>query len=188
MPDIRSFLDLHPVIAEDAWIDDSAVIIGDVEIGAEASVWPLCVLRGDIHSIKVGARTNIQDSSVLHVTHDSAFNPGGFPVEIGGDVTVGHKVMLHGCRIGSHCLIGMGSIVLDGAVIEPRTILGAGSLVPGGKVLEGGHLWHGSPARKVRALTGRELDFLDYVAKNYVKLAKGYMEACIDSLPDVRNP
>ena len=136
MPNIRSFQDLHPSIAEDAWVDESAVVIGDVRIGPQASIWPLCAVRGDIHSIHIGARSNIQDGSVIHVTHDSGFNPGGFPVEIGDDVTVGHKVMLHGCTIGDNCLIGMGSIVLDGAVIERNVILGAGSLVPQGKVLE----------------------------------------------------
>jgi carbonic anhydrase/acetyltransferase-like protein (isoleucine patch superfamily) len=177
MPDIRSFLDLHPRIAADAWIDESAVIIGDVEIGAAASVWPLCVIRGDIHSIRIGVRSNIQDATVIHVTHDSEFNPGGFPVVIGDDVTVGHKVMLHGCTIGDRCLIGMGSVVLDGAVLESEVILGAGSLVPGGKVLESGHLYHGSPVKKVRPITEKERSFLTYVATNYVKLAARYREA-----------
>jgi carbonic anhydrase/acetyltransferase-like protein (isoleucine patch superfamily) len=177
MPDIRPFLDLNPRIAADAWIDESAVIIGDVEIGPLASIWPLCVVRGDIHSIRVGARSNIQDGSVIHVTHDSEYNPGGFPVAIGDDVTVGHKVMLHGCSIGDNCLIGMGSIVLDGAVIESRVILGAGSLVPQGKVLESGHLYLGSPVKKVRPLTEQEQRFLDYVAGNYVKLAQQHKDA-----------
>jgi carbonic anhydrase/acetyltransferase-like protein (isoleucine patch superfamily) len=177
MPDIRPFQDLTPRIAEDVWIDKSAVIIGDVEIGPQASVWPLCAIRGDIHYIRIGARSNIQDGSVIHVTHDSEFNPGGFPVEIGEDVTVGHKVMLHGCTIGNNCLIGMGSIVLDGAVIESRVILGAGSLVPQGRVLESGHLYVGSPVKKVRVLTEEELRFLDYVAGNYVTLAQQFRSA-----------
>ncbi len=177
MPNIRPFQELRPSIAEDAWVDESAVVIGDVSIGPQASIWPLCAVRGDIHSIRIGARSNIQDGSVIHVTHDSDFNPGGFPVEIGADVTVGHKVMLHGCTIGNNCLIGMGAIVLDGAVIEAKVILGAGSLVPQGKVLESGHLYHGSPVKKVRALTEKELDFLDYVAGNYVKLAQQYKDA-----------
>jgi carbonic anhydrase/acetyltransferase-like protein (isoleucine patch superfamily) len=177
MPDIRPFLDLTPRIAADAWIDDSAVIIGDVEVGPQASVWPLCAVRGDIHSISIGARSNIQDGSVIHVTHDSGYNPGGFPVVIGEEVTVGHKVMLHGCTIGDNCLIGMGSIVLDGAEIESRVILGAGSLVPQGKVLESGHLYLGSPVKKIRPLTDREQQFLDYVAGNYVKLAQQHRDA-----------
>jgi carbonic anhydrase/acetyltransferase-like protein (isoleucine patch superfamily) len=177
MPDIRPFRDLTPRIAADAWIDESAVIIGDVEIGPQASIWPLCAVRGDIHSIRIGARSNIQDGSVVHVTHDSEYNPDGFPVVIGDDVTVGHKVMLHGCSIGDNCLIGMGSIVLDGAVIESRVILGAGSLVPQGKVLESGYLYLGSPVKKVRPLTEKEQRFLDYVAGNYVKLAQQYRNA-----------
>ncbi len=177
MPDIRPFQDLVPHIAADAWIDRSAVIIGDVEIGPQASVWPLCVVRGDIHHIRIGARSNIQDGSVIHVTHDSQYNPGGFPVEIGNGVTVGHKVMLHGCSIGDNCLIGMGAVVLDGAKIESNVILGAGSLVPQGKILESGHLYHGSPVRKVRELAERELDFLVYVSGNYVKLAQQYRQS-----------
>ncbi|MEE9358153.1 gamma carbonic anhydrase family protein [Candidatus Vondammii sp. HM_W22] len=174
MSDIRPFVGKSPIIARDAWIDPSAVIIGDVEVGMQSSVWPLCVVRGDIQSIQIGERSNIQDGSVLHVTHDSSFNPDGFPLIIGDDVTVGHKVMLHGCEIGHHCLIGMGSVVMDGAVLEPYLILAAGSLVPGGKVLEERHLWRGSPARKVRALTEEELAYLDYVAGNYVQLAEQY--------------
>ncbi|OQX49344.1 MAG: gamma carbonic anhydrase family protein, partial [Candidatus Sedimenticola endophacoides] len=124
---------MQPKIAEEAWVDPSAVVIGDVEIGPGASIWPLTVVRGDIHRIRIGAGSNIQDGSVVHVTHDSRFNPGGFPVCIGERVTVGHKVMLHGCTIGDYCLIGMGAIVMDGARIGARVILAAGSLVPPGK-------------------------------------------------------
>jgi len=172
--ELRPFDGIYPKVAEDAWIDPSAVLIGDVEIEAGASVWPLTVVRGDIHHIRIGARTNIQDGSVLHVTHPSRFNPDGFPLLIGEDVTVGHKAMLHGCEIGHHCLIGMGSVVMDGAVVESRVMLAAGSLVPGGKRLEGGYLWQGAPARRVRQLTGREREYLDYAAANYVKLAAKY--------------
>jgi len=174
MSHIRTFEGKTPRIAADAWVDESAVVIGDVEIGACSSVWPLSVVRGDIHRIRIGSRTNIQDGSVLHVTHDSRFNPGGFPLSIGDEVTVGHKVMLHGCRIGSQCLIGMGSVVMDGAVLEPHLILAAGSLVPPGKVLDGGYLWRGSPARRARELTAEELDYFEYVAGNYARLALKY--------------
>jgi carbonic anhydrase/acetyltransferase-like protein (isoleucine patch superfamily) len=177
MPDIRSFAGHTPRIAEDAWIDESAVVIGDVQVGAGSSIWPLTVVRGDIHSIRIGQRSNIQDGSVLHVTHASDFNPEGFPLVVGDDVTVGHKVMLHGCEIRHHCLIGMGAIIMDGVVVEPYSIIAAGSLVPGGKVLEGGYLWRGSPARQVRELTGKERDYLDYVAANYVRLAAKYRGA-----------
>ncbi len=177
MNNIRPFQQLIPEIDATAWIDPSAIVIGEVEVAAEASIWPLCVVRGDIHSIKIGPRSNIQDGSVVHVTHDSQFNPGGYPVVVGSGVTVGHKVLLHGCSIGDDCLIGMGSVVGDGAVIESKVILGAGSLVPGGKRLDSGYLWFGSPARRVRPLTDQELEFLHYSAGNYVKLAQQYRAA-----------
>jgi len=168
---IRNFENLEPGIAESAYIDAAAVVIGDVEIGADSSVWPMTVIRGDIHSIKIGERTNIQDGSILHVTHDSEFAPGGFGVVVGSHVTVAHKVVLHGCTVEDKCLIGMGSVVLDGARIESGAVLAAGSLVSPGKVLEGGYLWRGSPARQVRELTDKEKAFLDYSAGHYVWLA-----------------
>lgn len=176
MADIREFQGMTPRIGEDVWVDPSAVVIGDVEIGPGSSIWPLVVVRGDIHHIQIGANTNIQDGSVVHVTHDSRFNPGGYPTIIGNNITVGHRVMLHGCTIGDNCLIGMGSTVMDGAVIEPRIVLGAGSLVPGGKVLESGYLWVGSPVRRMRELNEKEQEFLDYSAQNYARLAKKYLE------------
>ena len=174
MSSIRPFHGKHPRIAADAWVDKSAVVIGDVEIGAGSSIWPLSVVRGDIHTIRIGRRTNIQDGCVLHVTHDSRFNPGGFPLTIEDQVTVGHKALLHGCHVGSRCLIGMGSVVMDGAVLESGLILAAGSLVPPGKVLEEGYLWRGSPARRVRPLTSQEQEYFSYSADNYVRLAERY--------------
>lgn len=177
MTHIRSFDGKAPNIDPTAWVDETAVIIGDVSLGAAASVWPGCVVRGDIHRIAIGARTNIQDGSILHVSHDSRFMPGGAPLVIHEDVTVGHQVVLHGCEIHHHCLIGIGARVLDRVVIEPRTLLGAGSLVTPGRVLDGGYLWMGAPARRVRKLTGRELDYLEYVADNYVRLATRYRAA-----------
>jgi carbonic anhydrase/acetyltransferase-like protein (isoleucine patch superfamily) len=171
MDQIRAFETLHPQIDPTAWVDPTAVVIGDVTLGPGASVWPLCVVRGDIHRISIGAGTNIQDGSILHVSHDSRFMPGGAPLIVHERVTVGHQVVLHGCEIGELCLIGIGARVLDRAVIEPRTLLGAGSLVTPGQVLAGGGLWIGTPARRVRDLTGRELEYLEYVADNYVRLA-----------------
>jgi len=167
---IRSFEEKMPEVDASAWVDDSALVIGEVRIGAQSSVWPMTVVRGDIHRIEIGARSNIQDASVLHVTHDSRFVPGGRSLVVGDEVTVGHKVVLHGCRIGERCLIGMGSVVMDGAVIEPMTLLGAGSLVTPNKRLEGGYLWQGSPARRVRALTDQEREYLEYSAEHYVRL------------------
>lgn len=167
---VRSFEDHTPRIAASAYVDPTAVVIGDVEIGADASVWPQVVVRGDIHSIKIGDNSNIQDGSVLHVSHDSEFAPGGFALVVGRGVTVGHTVVLHGCTVEDNCLIGMGSIVMDGARIQAGAMLGAGSLVSPGTVIEGGYLWLGRPARRVRLLTADEQRYLTYSAAHYVRL------------------
>jgi carbonic anhydrase/acetyltransferase-like protein (isoleucine patch superfamily) len=172
---LRSFKDNNPTADPSAYVDETAVVIGDVIIGADSSIWPMAVLRGDVNFIRVGARTSIQDGSVLHVTHDHAEVPGGHPCMVGDDVTVGHKVVLHGCTIGDRCLVGMGAIVLDGARLEPEVLLGAGSLVPPGKVLEGGYLWLGSPVRRVRALSAAEREKLRYSAAHYVRLKDQYV-------------
>jgi len=170
MKNIRNFEDHAPQIAETVFIDESAVITGDVTIGEDSSVWPCCSIRGDIHSIRIGARSNIQDGSILHVTHDSEYAPGGNKLTVGDDVTVGHNVVLHACTIEDRCLIGMGSIVLDGSVVQSGAMVGAGSLVPPNKVLEGGYMWLGSPVKKARELTAKEKAFLEYSAQHYVKL------------------
>ena len=146
------------------------MVIGNVSLGPDSSIWPLCAVRGDIHSITIGARSNIQDGSVLHVTHDSDYAPRGFALSIGDDVTVGHKVILHACTIGNRCLVGMGSTVLDGVVFEDEVMLGAHSLVSPGKRLESGYLYLGSPARQARALTEQERQWLRYSATHYVEL------------------
>ncbi|ODN65494.1 UDP-3-O-[3-hydroxymyristoyl] glucosamine N-acyltransferase [Methylophaga muralis] len=145
---IRTFRGKQPKLGERVWVDDSAVIIGDVEIGDDSSVWPLVSIRGDMHQIRIGARTSIQDNSCLHITHASEFNPEGHPLTIGNDVTVGHMVMLHGCTIGNQVLVGMSSTILDGVVVEDKVVIGAGSLVPPGKKLESGYLYLGSPVNK----------------------------------------
>ena len=171
---IRSHADLHPRIADDVYIDPDSVVIGDVEIGEGSSVWPMTVIRGDIHHIRIGKNTSVQDGSVLHVTHAGPFNPDGFPLIIGNEVTIGHKVMLHGCTIGDRILIGMSAIVMDGAVVEDEVIIAAGTLVPPGKVLESGYLYMGNPARQARPLNERELAFFAYTAKRYADLAARY--------------
>ncbi len=153
MKNIRCFENYVPQIDKTVFIDESSVVTGNVIIGKDSSIWPCCSIRGDIHSITIGERTNIQDGSVLHVTHDSEFAPGGFKLEIGSDITVGHNVVLHACSIEDLCLIGMGSIVLDGSVIQSGAMVGAGSLVPPNKVLEGGFMWLGSPVNRARELT-----------------------------------
>lgn len=167
---IRTFQDKTPDIADTAFVDETAIVIGDVTIGADSSLWPMAVARGDVHSITIGERTNIQDASVLHVTHDGKYTPGGFPLNIGDDVTVGHRVTLHACTVGNLCLIGMSATIMDGAVIGEKSIIAAGALVPTGKELEGGYLYVGSPVKRVRALTDEELESLEYSANHYVKM------------------
>ena len=171
---IRSFRDKTPQIGDQVYIDETAVVIGDVTIGDRSSVWPLTAIRGDINRITIGADSNIQDGSVLHVTHRGEFSPEGAELIIGDQVTVGHKVLLHGCRIGNQCLIGMGSIVTDNAVIEDRVMIGSGSLVPPGKRLESGYLYLGNPVQQKRPLSDREIEFFAYVSEHYVKLARDY--------------
>jgi len=172
---VRPFLEEVPALGARVWIDPAAVVIGRVEIGDDASLWPMAVARGDVNCIRIGARTNIQDASVLHVTHDGPYSPGGMPLLIGNEVTVGHRVMLHACTIGDHCLLGMSSTILDGAVLEEEVFLGAGSLVPPGKRLRTRSLYKGSPARRVRALSDEELQMLRYSAAHYVRLKDRYL-------------
>lgn len=174
---IRSFLQHTPEIHENCFVDESAVVIGEVVLAEEVSVWPLAVLRGDVNHIHIGARTNIQDGSVLHVNHKNEARPEGAPLIIGEDVTVGHKAMLHACRIGNRVLVGMAAVVLDDAVIEDDVMIGAGSLVPPRKHLESGFLYVGAPVRQVRPLTDEEKAFLKKSAANYVALAKQYRAA-----------
>lgn len=169
---IKSFENSTPDIAASVYVDDQALVIGDVKIGSDSSIWPMAVIRGDIHHIRIGERSNIQDGSILHVTHDSEYKPGGSPLIIGNDVTIGHQVALHACTIGDGCLIGMGSIVLDDAIVEAGAMVGAGSLVNPGKAVEGGYLWLGSPVKRVRKLTEKEKAYLKYSAQHYVKLQR----------------
>lgn len=172
---VRSYLHHSPQIGLRVMIDPSSVVIGNVELSDDVSIWPLVAIRGDVNAVKIGARSNIQDGSVLHVTHQSDYNPAGYPLLIGEDVTIGHKAMLHGCHIGNRVLVGMGSILLDGAVIEDDVMIGAGSLVAPGKRLESGYLYVGSPVRKVRALTPEEIEGLRYSANNYVRWKDEYL-------------
>ena len=172
---VRPFGDELPRLGVRVWIDPAAVVIGRVDIGDDASLWPMAVARGDVNSISIGARTNVQDGSVLHVTHDGPYSPGGLPLVIGEDVTVGHRAMLHACTIGHRCLIGMSATVLDGAVLEDEVFLAAGTLVPPGKRLEGRSLYRGSPAQRIRSLSEEELAMLRYSAEHYVRLKDRYL-------------
>lgn len=173
---IRNHRGKKPLFSKHVFVDESAVVIGDVEIGEYSSIWPMTVIRGDIHRIRIGKRTSVQDGSVLHVTHAGPYNPDGFPLLIGDDVTIAHKVMLHGCSIGNRVLIGMSATIMDGATIEDEVVVGAGSLVPPGKTLASGFLYLGSPASQVRPLTEKELSYFHYTSKRYVDLASEYLE------------
>ena len=173
---IRSFQNKVPSQGERVFVDPASTVIGEVALGDDSSVWPGAVVRGDMHRIVIGARTSVQDNTVLHITHDSAFNPGGFPLTLGDDVTVGHQAMLHGCTIGDRVMIGMQTMIMDGAVVESDVMLAAGSLVSPGKRLASGWLYRGRPARAVRELTAKEIEFLPYVAGNYVKLKDQYLD------------
>jgi carbonic anhydrase/acetyltransferase-like protein (isoleucine patch superfamily) len=172
---LRQYLRLRPQIGQRIMLDPTSIVIGDVRLEDDVSIWPLVVIRGDVNYVSIGTRTNIQDGSVLHVTHKSSNNPNGFPLIIGKEVTIGHKAMLHGCTVGNRVLIGMGAIILDGAIIEDNVIVGAASLVPPGKILKSGYLYIGSPARQARKLKPEELEGLIYSATNYVRWKNDYL-------------
>lgn len=167
---IRSFQGHRPVLGARVFVDPSAVVLGQVTLGEDVSVWPHAAVRGDMHRISVGARTSVQDGSVLHITHAGPYNPDGWPLHIGCDVTIGHRAVLHGCIIGDRVLIGMSATVMDGAVVENDVVIAAGALVTPGKRLRSGLLYAGSPAREVRQLNDKELAYFTYSANNYVKL------------------
>lgn len=172
---VRPWLNHWPQLGQRVYVDPAASVIGAVTLGDDTSIWPMAALRGDVNVIRVGARTSIQDCSVLHGTHDGPYSPGGHAVTVGDDVTVGHRVVLHGCSVGNRCLIGMGSVVMDGAVVGDQAIIGAGALVTPGTQCEPRSLYVGSPARRVRALSDREVDQLAYMADWYVKLKDQYL-------------
>lgn len=174
---IRSFENTTPQLAAGVYVDDTALVIGDVQIGTDSSIWPFTVVRGDVNQIRIGARSNIQDHTTIHVTHKSQYNPEGVACVVGDDVTVGHQVVLHACRIASKCLIGMGSIIMDNVQIGEYTIVGAGSLITENSVLEGGYLWIGRPARRLRALSEEEREYILYSAQNYVRLQQRHQES-----------
>jgi carbonic anhydrase/acetyltransferase-like protein (isoleucine patch superfamily) len=177
---LRPYRDRFPTLGERAWIDESARVIGDVVLGEDVSVWPFTVIRGDVNFIRIGDRTNIQDGSVVHVSHDGPHAKlGGFATRIGSDVTIGHKAIIHACTIEDAVLIGMGAIGLDGAVVRKHAFIGAGALVAPGKVVGEGELWLGNPAKKARMLSDAEIDALYYSAKHYVKLKDEYLAASL---------
>lgn len=175
---ILNYKEYEPKIGKNSWIADSADVIGDVTMGEDCSIWFGTVIRGDVHSIKIGDRVSIQDLSMVHVTHHKGVErvaTDGNPTIIGNDVTVGHRVMLHGCTIENACLIGMSATILDGAVIGKESIVGASSLVTKNKVFPPRSLIMGSPAKFIRELSDEEVEELYASASRYVKFKDGYI-------------
>jgi len=171
---LRAYRDTEPKLGTGVFVDPTALVIGDVTLGDDVSIWPQTVLRGDVNFIRVGARSNIQDGSVVHVSRPFPGRPTGWPTIVGEEVVVGHRVVLHGCTIGNRCLVGIGAIVLDGVVVEDQVMIGAGSVVTPGKHLKSGGLYVGSPARRVRDLTAAEIERCASHASQYVKLKREY--------------
>lgn len=175
MPSIRSFKGTAPSIGKNVYIDESSVIVGDISIGDDSSIWPLVAARGDVNYMTIGTRTNIQDGTVLHLTRSYPDRPEGFPLIIGDDVTVGHHCMLHGCILGNRILVGMGAIIMDGVTVEDDVFIGAGTLVPPNKTLKSGYLYVGNPMKQARPLSEKEVSFLKTSADNYVTLKNDYL-------------
>ena len=170
-PDLTDRLDIHP----SAYISPHAYVHGTVAIGPDSSVWPMVVIRGDKGVITIGARTNVQDGSILHVGSSRLAGGDGIPCIVGEECSVGHGVILHACTVGRRCLIGMGAILMDGAVLGDEVIVGAGALVTPGTKLPSRTLWVGSPARLRRALDAKEIAFLAESAAHYVELKNEYL-------------
>jgi carbonic anhydrase/acetyltransferase-like protein (isoleucine patch superfamily) len=175
---LRPYRDTLPRLGERVYVDPAASLIGDVVLGDDVSLWPGTVVRGDVNFIRIGARTNVQDGTVVHVSHDGPHAKlGGFATVIGADVTIGHNAIIHACRIEDAVLVGMGAIVLDGAVLRKHAFVGAGALVAPGKEVGAGELWLGNPAKKVRMLSDAEIEALYYSAQHYVRLKDDYLGA-----------
>lgn len=177
---IRTFQGVSPRVAGSVFIEETAVVVGDVVIGADSSVWFHAVVRGDVHYIRIGARTNVQDLSILHVTHDT------HPLVIGDDVTVGHHVVLHGCTVKDRVLIGMGAIIMDGAVVGEDCVVGAGALVTERMIVPPKSLILGSPAKVKRVVTDEELAWIRESAQNYVRYARQYRDGPLKVKPGFR--
>jgi len=167
---IRPFQTHEPKLGNKVYIDPQATVIGQVDLADDVSVWPQTVIRGDVNPIKIGKRSNIQDGTIIHLNHNCDFHNSGLHASVGEDVTVGHRVILHGCEVQSYSLFGMGAIIMDDAVIEEKVLVAAGTLVPGGKILRSGYLYMGSPVQAVRKLKAEELEFICYSAKHYAEL------------------
>lgn len=174
---LRPYKNKQPIVGKNVYIDETAVVIGDVRIGDNVSIWPTTVIRGDVESICIGQDCNVQDGSVLHVSHAADNAEKGHPLNIGQGVTIGHRAVVHACTVGNYCLIGMGAIIMDDAVLEDYVMLGSAALVPPGKKLAGGYLYVGVPARQVRLLKDSEKEFLHYSYQHYIQLKNDYLKA-----------
>ena len=172
----RPYRGIHPTLEPGVYIDPAAVVIGDVVLGRDASIWPMAVVRGDVNYIRIGARSNVQDGSVLHVTRPYPGSDAGWPLIVGEDVVIAHGVTVHGCTIGNRVLVGIGAIVLDGAVVEDDVMIAAGTVVPPGKRLESGGLYMGNPARRARDITDAERARIPVMAGVYVDLKDEYLQ------------
>ena len=171
----RPYQGIYPTLGNNVYIDESSVILGDITLGDDVSIWPLVAARGDVNHMTIGARSNVQDGCVLHVTRRSTGTPDGYSLSIGEDVTVGHKCVLHGCTLKNRILVGMGAVVMDNVTVNDDVIIGAGALVPPNKTLEAGHLYEGHPEKRIRKLKEAELKFLKESAANYVRLKDEYL-------------
>jgi carbonic anhydrase/acetyltransferase-like protein (isoleucine patch superfamily) len=175
MNPLRAYRGQLPQLGTRVYVDPHASVVGRVTLGDDCSVWPMAVVRGDVEEVRIGARTNVQDGVVLHVTHDGPYSPGGLPLVIGDDVTIAHKAVVHACTIGNRCLIGMGAIIMDGAVLEDEVIVGAGAVVPPGRRLPSRSVWVGNPLRELRRFGEEEAAKLSYSAAHYVRIKDGYL-------------
>lgn len=176
---ISPFLEHTPQVGAGVFLHPSSQVIGQVSLGDDSSIWCNTVLRGDVNQISVGRGSNVQDLTMCHVSHKTADKPAGSPLIIGDYVTVGHGVILHGCRIGNNCLIGMGTIIMDDVVIPDNVMIGAGSLISPSKTLESGMLYMGRPAKAVRPLTAEEIAYLRYSAEHYIRLKNNHLNTGI---------
>jgi carbonic anhydrase/acetyltransferase-like protein (isoleucine patch superfamily) len=172
----RPYRGVEPTLEPGVFIDPTAVVIGDVVLGRDVSIWPMAVVRGDVNHIRIGARSNVQDGSVLHVTRPYPGSDAGWPLIVGEDVVIAHGVTVHGCTIGNRVLVGIGAIVLDGAVVEDDVMIAAGTVVPPGKRLESGGLYMGNPARRARDITDAERARIPVMAGFYIDLKDEYLQ------------
>jgi carbonic anhydrase/acetyltransferase-like protein (isoleucine patch superfamily) len=173
---IRTYRGVSPTLGPGAWVDPAALVIGDVVLGADASIWPMVLIRGDVNRIRIGDRSNVQDGSIIHVSRPCPGNDAGWATILGEDVVIGHKVALHGCTIADRVLVGIGAIVLDGVEVASDVIIGAGSVVTPGKRLESGYLYVGHPARRSRELRPDEIARIPQMARDYVSLKNEYAQ------------